>query len=152
MSLLFHFISRNLKFKLILLASLFFIYIFLCSSHFQPNHKFLKASSSKNNGDKLKHFFHLLQSENLVNEGINAAKSRLFKKLLYGEFYSNLELNGTVFHSQANVKKDILFGYPCFDHSRVVLSKLNPDSSDYINANYVDGYQQSKKFILTQCE
>ena len=154
MSLIFFGVPRKLKFKFFLLLSLFLVYKLFSSSISQPklNKVFSKTSSSRNNSEKLKQFYHLLQSDKLVSEGINDAKSRLLKKLLHVEFYNNLELNGTFFHSQANKPKDILFGYPCFDHSRVVLSKDHPDSNDYINANFVDGYLQSKKFILTQCE
>ncbi|XP_068205771.1 tyrosine-protein phosphatase non-receptor type 9 isoform X8 [Palaemon carinicauda] len=39
----------------------------------------------------------------------------------------------------------------CFDHSRVVLSSEDEEGhSDYINANYVDGYKQKNAFISTQ--
>ncbi|KAI4500722.1 hypothetical protein M0802_004314 [Mischocyttarus mexicanus] len=39
----------------------------------------------------------------------------------------------------------------CYDHSRVCLSQLDSDAtSDYINANFVDGYKQKNAFISTQ--
>jgi tyrosine-protein phosphatase non-receptor type 9 len=40
----------------------------------------------------------------------------------------------------------------CYDHSRVILSVEDGDDpcSDYINANYVDGYKQKNAFISTQ--
>lgn len=39
----------------------------------------------------------------------------------------------------------------CFDHSRVLLSQIDGDTcSDYINANFVDGYKQKNAFISTQ--
>ena len=37
----------------------------------------------------------------------------------------------------------------CFDHSRVVLTGEN-GQNDFIDANFVDGYEQTNKFILTQ--
>ncbi|KAK0084224.1 hypothetical protein PV325_007436 [Microctonus aethiopoides] len=39
----------------------------------------------------------------------------------------------------------------CYDHSRVCLSQIDGDpTSDYINANFVDGYKQKNAFISTQ--
>ena len=39
----------------------------------------------------------------------------------------------------------------CFDHSRVILDPDNNESgSDYINANFVGGYEQPKAFIFSQ--
>lgn len=39
----------------------------------------------------------------------------------------------------------------CYDHSRVVLSQQDGDTAtDYINANFVDGYRQKNAFISTQ--
>lgn len=41
----------------------------------------------------------------------------------------------------------------CYDHSRVLLSQIDGDPcSDYINANFVDGYKQKNAFISTQGE
>jgi len=38
----------------------------------------------------------------------------------------------------------------CLDESRVVLHCIDDPSSDYINANYVDGYRQKNAYISTQ--
>ena len=39
----------------------------------------------------------------------------------------------------------------CLDQSRVVLSCIDDDpSTDYINANFVDGYKQKNAYISTQ--
>ncbi|KAG6558344.1 protein tyrosine phosphatase U1 [Microplitis demolitor] len=37
----------------------------------------------------------------------------------------------------------------CYEHSRVILP-IEDNAGDYINANYVDGWKQKRKFICTQ--
>ncbi|CAG9566015.1 unnamed protein product [Danaus chrysippus] len=62
-------------------------------------------------------------------------------------------LAGTFHHAKlpANLSKNRYTDVLCYDHSRVVLSTLDDDPhSDYINANYVDGYKQRNAFISTQ--
>ncbi|KAL0271475.1 UNVERIFIED_CONTAM: hypothetical protein PYX00_008556 [Menopon gallinae] len=50
-----------------------------------------------------------------------------------------------------NIPKNRYADVLCYDHSRVLLSQQNNDpTSDYINANYVDGYKQKNAFISTQ--
>lgn len=51
----------------------------------------------------------------------------------------------------ANLAKNRYTDVLCYDHSRVPLSLRDDDpASDYINANYVDGYKQRNAFICTQ--
>lgn len=52
----------------------------------------------------------------------------------------------------SNLAKNRYTDVLCFDHSRVLLSQTDPDdpTTDYINANYVDGYKQKNAFICTQ--
>ncbi|XP_041980449.1 tyrosine-protein phosphatase non-receptor type 9-like [Aricia agestis] len=61
---------------------------------------------------------------------------------------------GTFHHAKlpANLPKNRYTDVLCYDHSRVPLSRADPDdaASDYINANYVDGYKQRNAFICTQ--
>ncbi|XP_035699732.1 receptor-type tyrosine-protein phosphatase alpha-like [Branchiostoma floridae] len=50
-----------------------------------------------------------------------------------------------------NYEKNRFKNIYTYDHSRVVLSTIEGEAgSDYINANYVDGYNHSKKFIAAQ--
>lgn len=68
--------------------------------------------------------------------------------------------DGTFDHAKlrSNLTKNRYTDVLCYDHSRVVLSQ-NPENgdeedptSDYINANFVDGYKQKNAYISTQGE
>ncbi|XP_059224226.1 tyrosine-protein phosphatase non-receptor type 9 isoform X5 [Stomoxys calcitrans] len=61
--------------------------------------------------------------------------------------------DGTFLHARMrnNVTKNRYTDVLCYDHSRVVLSRVGGDEvSDYINANFVDGYKQKNAYISTQ--
>merc|ERR1712223_1637460 len=61
--------------------------------------------------------------------------------------------SGTFNHARSleNAAKNRYTDVLCYDHSRVILNPENNESgSDYINANYVDGYKQPKAFIFSQ--
>lgn len=50
-----------------------------------------------------------------------------------------------------NITKNRYTDVLCYDHSRVVLAIEDGDpTSDYINANFVDGYKQRNAYISTQ--
>lgn len=50
-----------------------------------------------------------------------------------------------------NLSKNRYTDVLCYDHSRVVLSQEDEDpTTDYINANFVDGYKQKNAYISTQ--
>lgn len=50
-----------------------------------------------------------------------------------------------------NLTKNRYTDVLCYDHSRVILSPEDEDpTSDYINANFVDGYKQKNAYISTQ--
>ena len=50
-----------------------------------------------------------------------------------------------------NMSKNRYTDVLCLDQSRVVLRSIGNDpSSDYINANFVDGYRQKNAYISTQ--
>ncbi|XP_013147433.1 PREDICTED: tyrosine-protein phosphatase non-receptor type 9-like [Papilio polytes] len=61
---------------------------------------------------------------------------------------------GTFHHAKlpSNLSKNRYTDVLCYDHSRVLLSQTDPEdpTTDYINANYVDGYKQKNAFICTQ--
>ncbi|XP_039291755.1 tyrosine-protein phosphatase non-receptor type 9 [Nilaparvata lugens] len=60
---------------------------------------------------------------------------------------------GTFNHAKLrnNLPKNRYTDVLCYDHSRVILSQVDDDpTSDYINANFVDGYKQRNAFISTQ--
>ncbi|KAH8275097.1 hypothetical protein KR018_011784, partial [Drosophila ironensis] len=60
---------------------------------------------------------------------------------------------GTFLHARmrTNLTKNRYTDVLCFDHSRVVLAHEDGDElSDYINANFVDGYKQKNAYISTQ--
>lgn len=64
--------------------------------------------------------------------------------------------DGTFDHAKlrSNLTKNRYTDVLCYDHSRVILSHDNNNdedpTSDYINANYVDGYKQKNAYISTQ--
>jgi tyrosine-protein phosphatase non-receptor type 9 len=61
--------------------------------------------------------------------------------------------DGTFDHAKmrSNLTKNRYTDVLCYDHSRVVLSYDDDDSTnDYINANFVDGYKQKNAYISTQ--
>lgn len=61
--------------------------------------------------------------------------------------------DGTFTHAKLrnNLGKNRYTDVLCYDHSRVVLSQEEEDpTTDYINANFVDGYKQKNAYISTQ--
>ncbi|XP_057318883.1 tyrosine-protein phosphatase non-receptor type 9-like [Microplitis mediator] len=59
--------------------------------------------------------------------------------------------NGTCenYEKPENLRKN-RYNIPCWDHNRVILKSGGGSASDYIHANYVDGFEDNKKFICTQ--
>jgi len=61
--------------------------------------------------------------------------------------------DGTFDHARLaeNLAKNRYTDVLCYDHTRVMLARDDNDpDSDYINANFVDGYKQRNAFISTQ--
>ena len=76
-----------------------------------------------------------------------------FANLAWAEhiWIMSIEESGTwkAFSDPENKEKNRNCLVPCWDHSRVKLSE-DESASDYIHANYVDGFDEKKKFICTQ--
>ncbi|XP_022244289.1 tyrosine-protein phosphatase non-receptor type 9-like isoform X2 [Limulus polyphemus] len=80
---------------------------------------------------------------------------KLGRKGLYEEYadIKSKSLEGTfnIARLKHNQPKNRYSDVLCYDHSRVKLMFPSDDpSQDYINANYVDGFQQKNAFISTQ--
>eukprot|EP00057_Strongylocentrotus_purpuratus_P015757 XP_011670231.1 PREDICTED: tyrosine-protein phosphatase non-receptor type 9 isoform X1 [Strongylocentrotus purpuratus] len=88
--------------------------------------------------------------EALVSYVLNMRQSGIYKE------YAAIRAEppaGTFYASKhrLNVHKNRYADVLCYDHSRVFLPILNGDPySDYLNANYMDGYKQKNAFIATQ--
>jgi protein tyrosine phosphatase len=103
------------------------------------------------NEKRLKSLFRKIESEKPLIETLDTLKKKLKNGRISGEYQKIHDVNASMHHSAVNIEKDLI-GLPCFDHSRVVLPREFPNSSDYINANYVEGYREARKFILTTCK
>lgn len=71
------------------------------------------------------------------------------------EEYESLETGVGLTWKHANLEvnrpKNRYANVVAYDHSRVLLSQIDDViGSDYINANYIDGYKRSKAYIATQ--
>ncbi|XP_077989434.1 tyrosine-protein phosphatase non-receptor type 9-like isoform X2 [Glandiceps talaboti] len=88
--------------------------------------------------------------DQLVDHLNSIKKSGIYKE--YARI--RLEPPAGTFHTsklKANAGKNRYTDVPCYDHSRVPLCPINGDpNTDYINANYMDGYKQKNAFIAAQ--
>lgn len=67
--------------------------------------------------------------------------------------WKDLESSFAVAREPNNVKRNRYLYFLSFDASRVVLSRKTgggSSASDFINANFVDGYEQENAYIATQ--
>ncbi|XP_076465976.1 tyrosine-protein phosphatase non-receptor type 9-like [Babylonia areolata] len=98
---------------------------------------------------------HMPESTGLTLDMLVEHVRTVKKKGLFNE-YAHIRMEphaGTFNHSRArhNLPKNRYTDVLCYDHSRVMLPIIDGDpTSDYINANYVDGYMQKNAYICTQ--
>ncbi|GFO14717.1 tyrosine-protein phosphatase non-receptor type 9 [Plakobranchus ocellatus] len=89
-----------------------------------------------------------------IQELLNKVNS-LKRKGLFQEYGSiKMEAPTGTFHTckqKVNLSKNRYTDVLCYDHSRVCIPPTEEDpSTDYINANFVDGYMQKNAYISTQ--
>ncbi|KAG8036255.1 hypothetical protein G9C98_004835 [Cotesia typhae] len=87
-----------------------------------------------------------------VSDYVRRSTDPRYHEMICEEYSSiiNLPIVDTCinFLLSCNKNKNRCVDYPCWDISRVALRSNN--SSDYINANYIAGFDMSAKFIATQ--
>ncbi|XP_062587740.1 receptor-type tyrosine-protein phosphatase epsilon-like isoform X2 [Saccostrea cucullata] len=80
-----------------------------------------------------------------MSDNENASFKKEYEKIPKGELYPCTEGK-----KPENVSKNRYTTTFPYDHSRVILKKLNPKESDYINANYIENAQGRRAYIATQ--
>uniref|UniRef100_A0A671T2W5 Receptor-type tyrosine-protein phosphatase kappa n=1 Tax=Sinocyclocheilus anshuiensis TaxID=1608454 RepID=A0A671T2W5_9TELE len=69
----------------------------------------------------------------------------------YESFFEGQSASWDAAKKEQNRTKNRYGNIIAYDHSRVILQPMEDDpSSDYINANYIDGYQRPSHYIATQ--
>ncbi|XP_021356724.1 receptor-type tyrosine-protein phosphatase mu-like [Mizuhopecten yessoensis] len=90
----------------------------------------------------------------LVVSDLKETVSTKHQNDMFGVEYKSLPHGLKHPHTNAKLEQNLLrnrFKTTCpYDHSRVVLKKEKKGSTDYINANYIDGVRNQKIYIATQ--
>ena len=124
-------------------------FLLCCASRTQQveSHRYRRMASSKS--DSVESNFRSL--ENITEELALEGTPNLFEEY---EIISDRYVYGTykVGNRPENHDKNRYIKFKMFanDETRVILKHDEKNTSDYINANFVDGFQQKKEFIMTQ--
>ncbi|XP_066915197.1 receptor-type tyrosine-protein phosphatase S-like isoform X5 [Clytia hemisphaerica] len=85
---------------------------------------------------------HVNQLKAHSNYGFSQEYSMINRELEYSYNYSRLQDNNI---------KNRYHNVPAYDDTRVTLNVMDGEShTDYINANYIDGYERNREYIATQ--
>lgn len=120
-----------------------------------PRKKRPTSSTSSMSNNAVEDSLHMPEADGMdLDQLVEYTRSMRRRGLM--EEYASIKMEspaGTFTASKAkhNLPKNRYSDVLCLDHSRVKLSTQNNDpSSDYINANFVDGYMQKNAYISTQ--
>ncbi|XP_033991397.1 receptor-type tyrosine-protein phosphatase kappa isoform X2 [Trematomus bernacchii] len=92
----------------------------------------------------------LLQHINLMKTSDSYGFKEEYE-LVIQSFFEGQSATWDVAKKDQNRTKNRYGNIIAYDHSRVILQPIEDDpSSDYINANYIDGYQRPSHYIATQ--
>lgn len=120
-----------------------------------PRKKRPTSSTSSMSNNAVEDSLHLPEADGMdLDQLVEYTRSMRRRGLM--EEYASIKMEPpagtfTVSKAKHNLPKNRYSDVLCLDHSRVKLSiQSNDPSSDYINANYVDGYMQKNAYISTQ--
>ncbi|XP_061172209.1 tyrosine-protein phosphatase non-receptor type 9-like isoform X2 [Saccostrea echinata] len=120
-----------------------------------PRKKRPSSSTSSMSNNTMEESIHMPEEEGMDLDQL-VEYTRTMRRHGLMEEYASIKMEppaGTFTLSKAkhNLPKNRYSDVLCLDHSRVILQVLNNDpSSDYINANFVDGYMHKNAYISTQ--
>jgi len=114
-----------------------------------------RALSAHNLTDSLDHFESIIDDSGSTLDDFIVYVRNKTRNGLFDEYQAikSQPPDGTFDHARLseNLAKNRYTDVLCYDHTRVLLSRDDNDpESDYINANFVDGYKQRNAFISTQ--
>ncbi|XP_048733310.1 tyrosine-protein phosphatase non-receptor type 9-like isoform X2 [Ostrea edulis] len=120
-----------------------------------PRKKRPSSSTSSMSNNTVEESIHLPEEEGMdLDQLVEYTRSMRRRGLM--EEYASIKMEPpagtfTISRAKYNLPKNRYSDVLCLDHSRVRLAIQNNDpNSDYINANFVDGYMHKNAYISTQ--